>query len=1008
MTIHAPNDSNHQINKSTNLLDSECSNHYDGGMEDDPIFERKVIGPTQRKRRLWLIVIGVLVVGALFFGSQFLAIYIDALWFSSIGYADVYWYKFRLGGLLFIVFLAATFLILRLSLALLAWALPQLKERPRIRLASIEDIRDVNVLPYVFRPGVWLLSAVVALMYAVSMSQSWPDFALYLHGAPAGASDPIFNHDVSFYLFTLPVLELISSYFTTLSVILFLASGGAAGYLWYTDRIRGFGSADTRRRAIAVISLAAVPFTLALAFSTYLDRFDLLRTPHELFSGATYTDANVRLPGLTAVIVVLLLGAIALASNAFLTRGRLIAWAAGLIVATWIIATVIIPQSVYSFSVKPNELAKESPYIAHNIEMTRRAFALDRFEERPFQPTPTLTADQIQTDRKTVDNIRLWDPVVLQDALKQIQVIRTYYDFGPPDIDRYVINGDLRQVMLSAREMNVNQLPEQSRNWINQHIVYTHGYGVTMATVNEITSEGQPHLVLKNMPVESDAPEIKVTRPEIYFGEETSQHIYVHTKPQAGSAPEFNYPAPDKTDSYNEYEGAGGIPIKGLARKIALSLYLGDGTNMLFSDYINTASRVLFRRNVLERVRTIAPFLLFDKDPYIVIDGQGKLFWIIDAFTYSDRFPYSTAYQMGSQSVNYIRNSVKVVVDAYQGDVKFYVFEPQDPIINSYESIFPQLFHPSSEMPTDLLQHIRYPRLLVDAQAQAFTIYHMQNPQTFYNHEDLWAVATADQGTTASQGGDQTTGFQRGAAQAAPMQPYYVLMQLPGEQQQQLEFASIVPFTPSGRANMIGWMAAESSPEHYGHTLVFSFPKSLTVNGPAQIRARVSQDPTLSAQMTLWNQQGSRLLRGNLLVIPIADSLLYVEPFFLQAENSPLPELRQVAVATQDRLATGKTFAEALDKLFPELGQRTQRAAAQTAQQPAQTAQQPAGQGQPAPNQQPAAPAGTDTSRLAQQAQQLLAEYGQLTAQGKHREAGEKLDQLNQTLEQLKRRAGGQ
>src|SRR5262249_52120614 len=570
-------------------------------MEDEPLFGRRVVTPAQRKRRLWLIVITLIVVGLLFFGSQFLNIYVDALWFSSIGYAHVYWYKFRLGGLLFVIFLLATFLILRLSLALLGRALPQVRERPRVRLASVEDIRDVNILGYVFRPGVWLLSAILALIYAVNMSQAWPDFALYLNSAPTGASDPIFHRDVSFYFFTLPVLELVSGWVTTLTVILLLVSGGAAAYLWYTDRSRGFAPPEAGRRAFAVSSIAAAPFALALALSTYLDRFDLLRMPHELFSGATYTDANVRVPGLTAVIVVLLLGALALAANAFLLkRGRVIAWVAGVVIATWIVATLVIPQSVYSFSVKPNELAKESPFIEHNIEMTRKAFALDRFEVRPFQPVPTLAAQQIQADRDTVDNIRLWDPVVLQDSLKQNQVIRPYYDFGLPDIDRYVINGTLRQVMLSAREMNVNQLPEQSRNWINQHIVYTHGYGVTMATVNEITPEGQPHLVLKNMPVESDATEIKVTRPEIYFGEDTNQHIYVHTKPQAGNAPEFNYPAAGNVDSYNEYEGAGGIRVSGLLRKLALSLYLGDGTNVLFSDYINANSHLLLRRNILD------------------------------------------------------------------------------------------------------------------------------------------------------------------------------------------------------------------------------------------------------------------------------------------------------------------------------------------------------------------------------------------------------------------------
>jgi uncharacterized membrane protein (UPF0182 family) len=634
--------------------------------------------------------------------------------------------------------------------------------------------------------------------------------------------------------------------------------------------------------------------------------------------------------------------------------------------------------------------------------MTRHAFAIDRvdakhadaqglsFVERPFEPKPTLTIDQIQAGRETLENVRLWDRRALQSTLAQIQEIRTYYDFRLPDVDRYMINGRLREVMLSAREMNVDQLPDQSRNWINQHVVYTHGYGVTMNTVNEFTPEGLPNLVLKNMPVESTAPEIKVTRPEIYFGEGSNSHVYVNTKPQGATPPEFNYPAPGSGDSYTTYESNAGIPVGGLMRQLALSLYLGDGTNLLFSNYIHSESRVLMRRNVSERVRQIAPFLLFEDDPYMVINNEGKLYWIIDAFTYADQYPYSTPYQVADRNVNYIRNSVKAVVDAYDGAVQFYVFEPDDPIIRAYQDIFPDLFRPKSDMPEDLLAHIRYSSLLVNTQARVYALYHMQNTQTFYNHEDLWAIAAGE----ASAG-----------AEASAMQPYHVLMQLPGEPNASLEFVNILPFTPSGpgRSNMIGWMAARSDGANYGRTLVYSFPKNVTVNGPAQIRARINQDSELSQLMTLWSQKGSELLRGNLLVIPIADTLLYVEPFYLQSSDgaSKLPELRQVAVASQDQLKAAKTFDEALSLLVPGAGPRQATPAGQPAQAEPQTATK-----QPTPGQPPAKVGPPDIERLIRQAQQLLSDYERLTAEGKHREAGEKLDQLKQTLAELNRKRG--
>ncbi|HEU4389185.1 MAG TPA: UPF0182 family protein, partial [Blastocatellia bacterium] len=627
--------------------------------------------------------------------------------------------------------------------------------------------------------------------------------------------------------------------------------------------------------------------------------------------------------------------------------------------------------------------AKESAFIQHNIEMTRKAFAIERFKERPpFNPTANLTPEQLEANRDMLHNIRLWDRVVLQRTLKQYQEIRSYYEFDVPDVDRYRIDGSPRQVILAAREMEVEKLPAQSNNWINRHVVYTHGYGVTMSTVNEVTPEGLPNLLLKNMPVESQVPEIKVTRPEIYFGEANATHVYVHTRPQGSTQPEFNFPASSNEDAYSEYEGTDGIPVGGLLRKIALALYLGDGLSLLNSNYINSDSRVLIRRRVPERIQEIAPFLMVEPDPYIVINREGRLVWMVDAYTFSDRYPLSRMYSVQNRNLNYVRNSVKVVVDAYNGDVRFYVFEPDDPLIKTYQNIFPGLFHKADEMPADLREHVRYPSLLTSLQATVFALYHMRNPQSFYNHEDVWAVPLADSRIENQE-------------EPPPMQPYHVLMRLPGEDSK-LEFVNVLPFKPAGqdRNNMIGWMATRSDGENYGTTLVYTFPKNITIAGPAQIRARASQDSQLSQKMALWNTQGSRLTRGSLLPIPIADSLLYIEPFYIEASKDGVPELRQVVVSNQDRLAAADTFDDALKALFPGLlgKQRAEPAQSSLPSQPAQ---------QQSPSVQQPRAGGSDIDQLSRDARQLLLDYERLTAEGKHKEAGEKLDRLKQTLDQL-------
>jgi uncharacterized membrane protein (UPF0182 family) len=643
---------------------------------------------------------------------------------------------------------------------------------------------------------------------------------------------------------------------------------------------------------------------------------------------------------------------------------------------------------VTGFIVKPNELVREKPYISHNIAFTRAAFGLTAVEQRAFPAKTGIEAINLVDNQQTLQNIRLWDWRALQDTLRQIQAIRTYYDFSDIDIDRYVLNGQERQVMVAARELNLQHLPESSRNWINEKLIYTHGYGVTMNPVNGFTPEGLPQLTLSNMPVQSSAPEIKVTRPEIYFGEETTTDVYVRTRQK-----EFNYPQ-GESNNLNTYEGTGGIAIGSLFNRLLLALDRGDLAKLPFSDDVKPDSRLLMRRDINTRVNALAPFLTFDSDPYVVVGADGRLYWLMDGFTSSDSYPYATHYRMNDANVNYLRNSVKVMVDAYDGSVRFYVFDATDPIIAAYQQLFPSLFHPSREMPAAVRAHVRYPELLLETQATVYSLYHMTDEQAFYNREDLWSVAN-----------QVTLGENREQVQQ-PLEPNFVLMRLPGEQRAS-EFVEILPFTPSKRNNLIGWIAGRSDGDDYGKVLVYDFPKSRLVDGPLQIEARIDQDPQLSSQLTLWSQQGSHVRRGSLLVIPIGEALLYAEPIYLQAERSPMPELRLVVLALQDRLGFGPTFEAAMQSLF---GEAAATAAGVAAPQPlggTAAGLAPAGAAgagaEAAEGRRGAAPVPADVQILIDQAARDLGDYQRLTAEGKLAEAGQRLESLKKTLEKLKR-----
>ena len=941
---------------------------------DDQIIDLEP--PKRRRWRRWVILAAVALVIAFF---SALSIYIETLWFGSLGYTAVYWYTFRLKLALFAIFLLSTVIILRSAFWLLERVFAANALERRIIMVNNQP---VPISPArIMRPLAWVVALFFGLVYGLGMSDRWQSFALYLNqAATGGLSDPIFQKPLGFYLFTLPIHQTLSGWLTVLAFVI-LCGTLLYAVLTIPQNIKSSAAANAEasRTAYTAVSCALACFLLVLAWRVYLSRFPYLWRDHQTFSGVTYMEANYLLPGLLIIAITLIIAALLALLNAFTRRRlRLLLVALALPIATYLVAGILVPSYVTNFIVKPNELDRETPYIEHNIAWTRRAFGLERVESRDFSAETSVAAFNLEGNRVTLDNIRLWDWRALQETLKQIQAIRTYYDFTDVDVDRYRVGGQVRQMMVAARELDIEDLPEQSRNWVNQKLIYTHGYGVTMNTANGFTSEGRPLFVLSNMPVESSVPEITVTRPQIYFGQKTNTDVYVKTKQR-----EFDYPQ-GESNTYTTYEGTGGIPVGGTLRRLVLAWALGDLSKLPFSDDITSESRVLMRRNIRERVQSLAPFLIYDSDPYIIVADDGRLHWMIDAFTESVRYPYSRHHQAGDQRVNYIRNSVKVTVDAYDGAVNFFIFDPQDPIINAYRATFPGLFRDASEMPADLRAHIRYPDTLIRTQGEVYGLYHTQSPKVFFQREDVWSVAR------------QINVSENNRQDVQPIDPYFVLMQLPGEQT--IEFVDILPFTPANRNNMIGWMAGRSDGAAYGSLIVYNFPESRLTDGPLQIEARIDQNAQLSSQLTLWNQQGSRVRRGNLLVIPIDRGLLYVQPIYLQAQRSPMPELRLVVLATQERLAFGQNFDEALAALFGGQAGVVAKAGEERAKPPDSTESSA-----------PAQPAvAQSVQQLANRAAQEFDEYQRLTAEGRLGEAGQKLESLKRTLEELKKASSKQ
>ena len=932
--------------------------------------------PPRRPRRhfaTWILALAILLLIA---GQTLVSYYVDALWFASLGYREVFWKTLSIQAGVFAGFALVTFALLYGGFVLLKPA--------RLAELGTDGIFMLNGRPVRLPvgPALRLIALVgslaIAAITGAGMMDDWPVFALWWYGRggnlPSSASfaDPIFGRPLSFYLFTLPAWETLASWLMSVAVILLLVALFFFSIAGGVRMLRG-RTAKASPQGFRGLAVTWAFVLLVVAAQVWIGRYERLFGEHTIFSGVNYTEAHVTLIGALVVTIALAAGAGLALFSAF--SAPKLRWLVASVVPAVVcyVATGFIAGYVTSFIVKPNELVKERPFIEHNIALTRQAYGLDRISNRAFPAETTVAEADAADNQATLQNIRLWDWRVLQDTLRQLQEIRTYYDFPDIDIDRYSIGGQVRQVMLATRELNVDKLPATSRTWINEKLIYTHGYGVTMNTVNGFTPEGLPDLILRDMPVQSSIPSLTVTRPQVYFGEMTNTDVYVKTHQQ-----EFDYPQ-GQSNSLTSYEGTGGIELGGYLRRMLIALDRGDISKLPFSDDITSTSRLLMRRNVRDRVQALAPFLTFDPDPYMVVRANGHLAWIMDGFTTTDHYPYSRATLLENSTINYLRNSVKVVIDAYDGSTTFYVFDTSDPIIAAYRSIFPPLFKDASAMPADLRAHVRYPEMLLSIQADVYGLYHMTDPSVFYNREDLWTVASS---VSASD--------QRQAAQA-PMEPNFILMKLPGESS--AEFVEILPFTPANRNNMIGWIAGRSDGQFYGDALVYDFPKTRLVDGPLQVEARIDQNPQLSGQLSLWNQQGSHVRRGALLVIPIGRALLYAEAIYLQAQTSPMPELRLIVLAMQDRLVYAPSFEEALTQLFGATGTT---AAAPPA---------PTGAAAPlAPLAGAPPPAAPDVSELIAQASQDLADYQRLTSEGKLSEAGQKLEDLKRTLEELNKR----
>jgi uncharacterized membrane protein (UPF0182 family) len=901
---------------------------------------------------------GALVVAASLLFFALLSFLGEMFWFEATGYASRFWRM--VGARLGTVLLFAT----------VAGALAELLGRTVLGISRRR-----------LRRAAMLAGVVGGALLGLG---SWDELLLFLNRVETGVIEPILGHDTGFYLFVLPMLN-------RGFALLVIVTLGAVAMALLAAVVPQQGSViplpgQTIAMRVGLLARplrrASLPLAAVAALGMLLGRYHLLYSEWGVVAGPGWTDENVRLPvyGLVAILT-LVLGAAPLVPGLGDRHGRLLRWSGqwhelGLIATTWlaigavwIFALVLVPNLVQFLVVEPNEISFEKPYIAHNIDFTRRGFRLHEVEERQFPAEEELTRKVVLDSQDLLSEARLWDVRALDAVYRQFQEIRLYYAFHDVDIDRYVLGDRYRQVMVSARELEQRNLPAQSQTFVNQRFKYTHGYGLTLATVSDFTPDGLPNLLVKDIPPKAEMSELAVDRPQIYYGELTGDPAIVNSR-----EPEFDHPSGDE-NVYTVYSGTGGVRLENLWRKFVLG-WRFDGTQFFFSTYMTPETRVLFHRRVQDRVATLAPFLELDEDPYIVIEN-GRLYWILDAYTTSANYPYSEPFAGREEieygpadgrerwvgramsrlrGVNYVRNSVKIVVDAYDGTTTLYAFDSEDPLLRAWRGAFPGLFRDAAEMPAGLRSHVRYPDGFLLAQGLVYAKYHMADPEVFYNQEDLWVRAT-----------------EKYYARVQPVEPYYVMWQLPGSEK--AEFVAILPFTPKNRQVMIGWIAGMCDDDNYGRFLAYKFPKEKRVLGPQQVETKIDQDRFLSGQLTLWDQRGSSVIRGNVIAIPIGDTLLYVEPIYLQADTAAYPELRLVVVMHGDNLSYAETFEAALEGLFDDDSSEAIKAQPQTTLVP------------------------RSLGETARRANDVFEHYVRLQGEGRFSEAGLELERLQALLQ---------
>jgi uncharacterized membrane protein (UPF0182 family) len=831
-------------------------------------------GMTHPIRNAVLLLIGFMVV---MFGSAAIALYVDWLWFREVQFAHVFrtvlGTKVALGVIAGVICFGLIYLNLQ-------WVAKHPKDHLLSQMHGEGQLILREILENYLGPVVLGVAVVLGLMSGVKAATEWESVLLYLNSTPFGTVDPQLGKDLGFYIFSLPFVHFVQSWLMGNLVLVVMIVGGS--YLALGAVVMTQSGPMINLRACRHLGLLVAALLLLLGWGYHLDIYDTLFASNGLVAGATYADVYARIPAYKLLTLVSVVAALVAAVSSWKGNWKLPLVAAGGVFVLSFLGISLLPGLLQKYRVVPNEIVKESLFIQRNIEATRMGFGLDAISAENFPAAESLSADVLKDNKATIENVRLWDHKPLLSTYRQLQQIRTYYDFVDVDNDRYMIDGQQRQVMLSPRELSYNNLPGGT-NWINEHLTYTHGYGVAVGPVNRISPEGLPEFYVQDIPPQSVVDVLNITQPEIYFGELGNEYVFVRTR-----AKEFDYPLGD-TNKYATYDGKGGVPIGSGLRKLIFASHFKT-TKILFSSDIVSESRVMFHRDILDRVGMVAPYLTWDRDPYIVIREDGRLVWMVDGYTTTDRLPYSE--KLGRLG-NYIRNSVKAVVDAYDGSITLYISDADDPIVQTYAKAFPGTFHSLEKMPADLKAHMRYPQDMFSVQAHMLQKYHMQDPQIFYNNEDLWEIPRQ---------GDQ------------PAQPYYTIMKLPGADHE--EFILLLPYTPSKRDNMTAWLAARMDGEHYGSMVVYLFPKQKLIYGPRQIEARIDQDAKISEQLTLWSQMGSSVIRGTLLVIPIEDSLLYIEPLYLSAERGSLPELRRVIVSYGNKIAMEPNLELALQKIF--------------------------------------------------------------------------------------------